>query len=83
LKANKFIKTIKVFNIKRAIEDIISIQEYQANTRNIAIVHEFIGFPVKKSAKEKCAGMKHPPVADLSLLIESDEKRIKQVLMNL
>jgi hypothetical protein len=25
LKANKFIKTIKVFNIKRAIEDIISI----------------------------------------------------------
>jgi signal transduction histidine kinase len=83
LKADKFIKTIKVFNIKRAIEEIISIQEYQANSRNITISHEFIGFPIKKSALEKCKETKTPDVADLNLLIESDEKRIKQVLMNL
>lgn len=35
LKAGKFIKDIKQFSIKRAVDDIRSIQEYQALGRNI------------------------------------------------
>lgn len=44
LKAGKFIKIIKKFNIKRAIEEIISIQQYQAASKGIDISTEFIGF---------------------------------------
>jgi signal transduction histidine kinase len=44
LKAGKFIKIIKKFNIKRAIDEIISIQQYQAVSKGIEISTEFIGF---------------------------------------
>jgi signal transduction histidine kinase len=47
LKAGKFQKDIKKFNIKRAVMDIISIQQYQAESKNIEIQSEFIGFPPK------------------------------------
>jgi signal transduction histidine kinase len=70
LKAGKFSKIVKKFNIKRCIEEIISIQIYQAKSKNIDLSCEFLGFPVKKDLSQ-------------NLLIESDEKRIKQVLMNL
>ena len=71
LKAGKFTKTIKKFNIKRCIEDIISIQFYQAKSKDIEISAEFEGFPLKNDKKEH------------NLIIDSDEKRIKQVLINL
>jgi hypothetical protein len=48
LKAGKFTKIIKRFNIKRCIEDIISIQFYQAQSKKIILKSEFIDFPMKK-----------------------------------
>ena len=53
LKAGKFIKNIKTFNIYRTVQDIISIQQYQAETRNIRISTEFIGFRAKRSNRQK------------------------------
>jgi len=35
-------------NIRRLIEDTISIQRYQADSKNIRFVTEFIGFPAKE-----------------------------------
>lgn len=64
LKAGKFTKIIKKFNIKRCIEEIISIQHYQAISKQIDIKSEFIGFPRKKTGEQM-------------LIVESDEKRIK------
>jgi signal transduction histidine kinase len=49
LKAGKFTKTIKKFSIKRCIEEIISIQYYQALSKNIKMICEFYGFPNKKN----------------------------------
>ena len=65
--------------------DIVSIQEYQAQSRNISIVTEFTGFRVKKMIKGKYSLKSSCEIdmKDQNLMIESDEKRIKQVLMNL
>jgi hypothetical protein len=62
LKAGKFIKNIKPFNIKRAVNDIRSIQEYQALGRRIEIVSEFIGFKPKKALASKYKGVKNVPL---------------------
>ena len=35
LKAGKFVKNVSKFNIKRAIDEIVSIQRYQADSKNI------------------------------------------------
>jgi signal transduction histidine kinase len=51
LKAGKFVKVIKGFNIKRAVEEIVAIQQYQAESKNISIRTEFIGFPLKSTGK--------------------------------
>lgn len=51
LKAGKFVKSIVKFNIKRVVDEIVSIQQYQANSKNIAILTEYIGFPAKKSSR--------------------------------
>lgn len=60
-----------MFNIKRAIEDINNIQQYKADSLNITLYTQFIGFPNKADS-------------DLpNYLIEGDEMRIKQVLINL
>ena len=78
LKAGKFIKVIKPFNIRRAVEDIRSIQEYQAQGRNITITSEFIGFSAKKGLTGKYKNNeKNIPIEDQNLIVESDEKRIK------
>lgn len=53
LKAGKFIKNVKTFNIQRTVLDIVSIQEYQAESRNIQISTEFTGFRVKNINKGK------------------------------
>jgi len=86
LKAGKFNKIIKRFNIRRLIDDTINIQRYQADSKNIKFVTKFIGFPPKEAVREKYSQAAHQgniPEADQALNIESDEKRIKQVLMNL
>ena len=55
------IKNIKSFSIKRTVEEIISIQEYQAKGRNVQIQAEFIWFPVKNSMKSKYKGKTNIP----------------------
>ena len=45
IKANKFNKVIKLFNIRRAIEDINLIQQYKADSLNITLKSQFLGFP--------------------------------------
>ena len=70
IKAGKFSKIIKKFNIRRCIQEIIDIQSYQAQSKNIRIGLEFSGFAKKENGEDM-------------LIVESDEKRIKQVLMNL
>ena len=81
LKAGKFVKNVRRFNIKRAIDEIVSIQQYQADCKKITIKTEFIGFPDKNG--RKVSSHMHVPIEDQNLIIESDEKRIKQVLINL
>ena len=84
LKAGKFIKIVKRFNVKRAIEDIASIQMYQAESKNIKLSCHFIGFPAKQQFADQYAPYtKNIPVEHQNLAIDSDEKSIKQVLINL
>lgn len=78
LKADKFIKIIKRFNINRAIHDIISIQQYQAESKGIELKTEFYGFPSRDGRF-----MQDLDTAQMNFFVNSDEKRIKQVLMNL
>ena len=79
LKAGKFVRDIKRFDIKKAVEDIVAIQQYQAESKEIEIATEFIGFPPKNSEIKVAKGQPY----EMNLMIESDEKRIKQVVMNL
>ena len=44
---------------------------------------KFIGFAAKKSLAGKYQGAISVPEQDQNLMIESDEKRIRQVLINL
>jgi signal transduction histidine kinase len=44
LKAGKFIKNIQKFNVKKAVEDIVNIQRYQADSKEISIETMFYGF---------------------------------------
>lgn len=86
LKAGKFVKNIKKFNIKRAVEDIVSIQQYQAESKEITIETEYIGFPSKNNKSNSNFSsftIQTATTNDVNFLIESDEKRIKQVLINL
>lgn len=82
LKAGKFIKDIKSFNVRRTIDEIISIQQYKAEAKNIIISTSFLGFPLlDKTLIKKVNDVPSPE--KLNLILSSDEKRIKQVLMNL
>lgn len=102
LKAGKFQKNIKPFNLRRAVEEIVSIQQYQADSKGIAIRTSFIGFPVndnsdkilKSMDTKTCYRTKNELMMTNSqtdiisfegsnTTIHCDEKRIKQILMNL
>jgi len=78
LKAGKFTKVVKKFNIRRCIKDIISIQFYQAQSKNINMICDFFDFPAKNLSQKGKIG-----IDETNLIVDSDEKRIKQVLMNL
>lgn len=47
LKAGKFTKDIHNFNIRQAVAEIVSIQQYKAEAKNINIDQKFLGFPTK------------------------------------
>jgi signal transduction histidine kinase len=74
IKAGKFFKNINKFNIKTTIEEIMEMQSYQAETKQIGLSTKFIGFPAKRGDIIQ---------NNSNFLIESDENRIKQVLINL
>ena len=61
----------------------MSIQQYQADSKKIRLKCDFIDFPAKQSASDKYRGKKKIPAKDQNNMIESDEKRLKQVLINL
>ena len=51
IRAGKFNKNVKMFNIQRSIEDIMTIQMYKSESQNIKLVSDFIGFPFKEDNK--------------------------------
>ena len=55
IKAGKFSKVEKKFNIKRCIEEIISILSYQAESKEVTISCQFHGFPLKLTNKDSNA----------------------------
>ena len=65
IKANKFNKIIKMFNIKKSIEDINQIQQYKADSLKITLKGQFMGFPYKSNSD------------NLNYVVEGDEMRIK------
>ena len=65
IKANKFNKVIKKFNIKTAINEINDIQRYKADSQNIQMITSFTGFPKKQDGQL------------LNYIIEGDAMRIK------
>ena len=52
-------------------------------SKSIQIKTEFIGFPRKQPGASNFSSFKDIPISEQNHNIESDEKRIKQVLMNL
>lgn len=57
---------------------------YQAESKNIKLSCNFIGFPAREKFADKYEPFsKSIPVEHQNLIIDSDEKRIKQVLINL
>ena len=46
IRAGKFSKNIKLFDIKKAVEEIMVIQQYKADSLNINMHCEFEGFDI-------------------------------------
>ena len=70
IRAGKFVKNVKRFNIKKIIDELIEIQHYQAESKSIDILCSFKNFPANAD-----------DIVELS--IHSDVKRISQVVNNL
>jgi signal transduction histidine kinase len=68
LKSGKFRKVISKFNVKKAVEEIMQIQQYSADLRNVKMAVEYINFSVGDQQ---------------NYLIKTDKKRLQQVLLNL
>jgi hypothetical protein len=64
IRTGKFSKYLKKFNVKKSIDSIIDIQQYQADSKFISLKTNFKGFPTNTSG-----------VADYT--IYSEEKRIQ------
>ena len=74
IKAGKFRKNVKVFNIRNAIKDVMSIQRLKAEKNGIDLQDEY----------ENITGENEVVGNDqFSPYIKSDEQRIQQILLNL
>lgn len=80
---NRFVKTPKPFNIWKAVQEIIDIQIYQAKSKGIRLYSDFVNFPAKLNVQNNYGPGDSVPVRDQNHTICSEEKRIKQVLINL
>jgi signal transduction histidine kinase len=85
IKAGKFSKIEKKFNIKRCVEEIVSILSYQAESKEVTISCQFLGFPSKATVNRNSNASSDSIGGNemMNLMILSDEKRIKQIIMNL
>lgn len=73
----RFSKNVKPFNIKRAVNDIMDIQQYQANAKEIKLEADFYNFPPKESVIDEYRKNDVIPVRDQNHIVCSEEKRIK------
>jgi signal transduction histidine kinase len=73
IKAGKFRKNIKLFNIKEAIDQVIAIQSYKAKKQGIDLLVEYIN--VGDSEEDS--------ISSFSPFIMADMPRIQQILLNL
>ena len=63
-------KAIKEFSIKNAIEEIMTIQQYKADSLSINMISEFVGFEASNKGDAKIG-------RSLDFTINSDEMRMK------
>lgn len=61
----------------------MDIQMYQATSKGVRLLSEFFNFPLKDSISKNYKKYDIVPVDDMNTYVCSEEKRIKQVLMNL
>ena len=74
IKAGKFRKNVKVFNIRNAIKDVMSIQRLKAEKNGIDLQDEYENI----TDENEVVGNDQ-----FSPYIKSDEQRIQQILLNL
>lgn len=73
MKTGKFRKNETKFNLRSAIDEIVNIQQYQADQKGINIKVDFSRFQKK---------LRHSSLSQ-KYLICSDKKRMQQVFLNL
>ena len=83
LQAGRFVKVIKKMNVKKMVNEIVSIQQYQAEAKGITMKTVFAGFPAKASSRWTRDYYDSIPENELDFNIDCDEKRLKQILINL
>lgn len=77
-----FVKECKPLNLHRVVIDVLSLMKYQAELKNLKIETEYIGFPVKNQIAASVPDQELP-LDRANLQIESDERMIRTVLVNL
>lgn len=70
IKSGKFTKILEEFDVKSAVEDIMSIQNLSAQQKKVSMTCQFFNFPRNNDATVKYS-------------VYSDLKRFQQVLLNL
>lgn len=84
IKHHQFMKGSAIFNVKSAIQDIVSSKQYQAKSNDVTISTHFFGFPLKDSKTIACnPDIEIKETNDHFFNVESDELRFKQVLLNI
>ena len=83
LQAGRFVQVIKKMNVKKMVNEIVSIQQYQAEAKGITMKTVFAGFPAKASSRWTRDYYDSIPENELDFNIDCDEKRLKQILINL
>lgn len=73
IKSGSFRKTTQKFDIKEAIEEVVEIQEYFANIKNVSISLELCNFPLSMQFSQQRR----------NYTVLTDKKRLQQVLINL
>ena len=73
LKQGKFRKMITQFDVRKAINEIYTIQKYKADEQGVRIEMKFDSFPPADDANELCGKR---------FTICTDEQRLQQVLIN-